>query len=172
MPLDPEVEALLNLSFKKARLVGLAVCYGAIATYLLVVFVAAFQGDAALLLRSLQGQPGVPWRNPLVLGLIILAVTQMAFLPTLRDILMGKARRAKHVAAAMPMAFSATVMLCALLETVAIYGLVLAFAVGPATAPLSLLMMLVPPLAYPLLIPQREAWQSLAEGFQSQSPRG
>lgn len=167
MILDPEVEGLLNLSFKKARLVGLALCYGAIASYLVVFFVAAFHGDAALLLRSLQGNPGVPWRHPLVLVLVILTITQLAFLPTLRGVLLAKAAQAKHVAAAMPQAFSATVILCALLETVAIYGLILGFAVGPATAPLSLLMMLMPPVAYPLLIPQREAWQSLAAGIQS-----
>lgn len=167
MPLEPEVQALLEISFKKARLVGLAICYGAIASYLLVCFLAVFHGDAALLLQSLQGRPGVPWHHPMVLVLMILTVTQLAFLPTLRGILMGKAMRASHVAMAMPLAFSSTVVLCALLETVAIYGLVLSFAVGPATAPLSLLMMLVPPVAYPLLVPQREAWQALAEAIQA-----
>jgi len=171
MPLNPEVEALLDLSFKKARLVGLAICYGAIASYLLVAFVAAFHSNAALLLQSLQGRPGVPWRHPLVIGLVILTVTQLAFLPTLKGLLMAKALRARHAAAAMPLAFSATAALCALLETVAIYGLVLAFAVGPATAPLCLLMMLIPPVAYPLLVPQREAWESMVEEIQSRVPR-
>jgi|GEM_PF-4165703 len=168
MPLDPEVEALLDLSYRKARIAGLAICYGAVASYLVVCFVAVFRSDAFLLLQSLQGKPGVPWHHPLVLGLMILTVTQLAFLPTLRGVLMGKAARANQ-AAAMPLAFSATVVLCALLETVAIYGLVLCFAMGPAAAPLSLLMMLIPPVAYPLLVPQRDAWQSLAEGIQART---
>lgn len=167
MPLAPDAQTLVDISYRKARLVGLAICYGAIASYLVVAFVAVFQSDPSLLFQSLQGRPGVPWRHPMVLALVLLSITQMAFLPTLRGLLLAKAQRAKHLAAALPQAFNATVVLCAILETVAIYGLVLGFVVGPAAAPLSLLMILLPPVAYPLLVPQREAWQALAEAVQN-----
>ena len=51
----------------------------------------------------------------------------------------------------------------ALLEAVAVYGLVMGFVEGPGIAPLTLAMLLVPPVAYPFLVPGEAAWRQSLE---------
>lgn len=121
MPLpDPADETRFAEAFRRARILGLALCYGTILPYGLVWFLAAFQGDAARFREALGG--------------------------ALHRLLNG------HVVA------------CALLEAVAVYGLVMGFVEGPGTAPLTLAMLLVPPVAYPFLVPGEAAWREAVAG--------
>ena len=75
---DPVDETRFAEAFRRARLLGLALCYGTIIPYVVVWFLAAFNGDGALLKEALEGAYPLPLDRPVVLTLLALATAELA----------------------------------------------------------------------------------------------
>lgn len=165
MPLpNPADETRLAEAFRRARILGLALCYGTVLPYGTVWFLAAFQGDAARFGEALGGALPLPLDRPVVLALLALAAVELAAVPFVARFFAAQARRQGDLGGALHRLLNGHVVACALLEAVAVYGLVMGFAEGPGTAPLTLAMLLVPPVAYPFLVPGEAAWREALEG--------
>lgn len=160
---NPADETRFAEAFRRARVLGLALCYGTILPYGLVWFLAAFQGDAARLREALGGTFALPLDRPVVLILLALAAAELAATPLVARFFAAQARRQADLGSALQRLLNGHVVACALLEAVAVYGLVMGFVEGPGTAPLTLAMLLVPPVAYPFLVPGESAWRQAVE---------
>lgn len=170
--LSPESEAVFQSFRRRAQILGIALCYGVLVPYLAIWAMVVFQGDLPTLMAALRGNPPVPWGHPVVQALALLAGSQVAGAFLLRSRFLAQAKAERTLPGALQRLTSGHVVLCALLEAVAIYGLVLAFVAGPGTAPLTLLLMAVPPMAYPLVVPGEEAWQAVADEVATRSDLG
>lgn len=165
MPLpDPADETRFAEAFRRARILGLALCYGTILPYGLVWFLAAFHGDAARFREALGGALPLPLDRPVVFLLLALAAAELAAAPLVARFFAAQARRQADLGRALHRLLNGHVVACALLEAVAVYGLVMGFVEGPGTAPLTLAMLLVPPVAYPFLVPGEAAWREAVAG--------
>ncbi|OQA34642.1 MAG: hypothetical protein BWY56_01858 [Acidobacteria bacterium ADurb.Bin340] len=159
---DPVDETRFAEAFRRARLLGLALCYGTIIPYVVVWFLAAFNGDGALLKEALEGAYPLPLDRPVVLTLLALATAELAAVPFVARGFAAQARRQTDLSRALQRLLNGHVIACALLEAVAVYGLVMGFAEGPGTAPLTLAMLLVPAVAYPFLVHGEPTWRAVA----------
>ncbi len=153
-PLDPSLVMELRKHVVLARLLGFALCFLAPAIYLLVLVLVVFHGD----LRPLfAGFHTVPWGD---LRIIVLSMTGLALVAA-GPFLVHQFWVRAHAAATAEELFASLrtghVIHCALLESVAIFGLVIGFTVGPAAGPVCLVLLLVPPVGYPLLVPGARA---------------
>jgi len=138
-------EKELRTTLLVLRIQAFAMCYAAPGIYAVVYGLAVLQGRWN---HFLQGFGAVPWANPLVLGLLAVSLTTLTaafsvprFLPQRRG-LAGLRTRGT-------LAF-------ALVETVAVFGLVLGFLLGPPAASLVLALLLVPSVFCPLLMVSEE----------------
>lgn len=173
MPLpNPSDEARFSEAFRRARILGLALCYGTVLPYGIVWFMAAFHGDAARLGEALGGAFPVPLDRPVVLALLALAAAELAAVPFVARFFAAQARRQADLDQTLQRLLNGHVVACALLEAVAVYGLVLGFAEGPGTAPLTLAMLLAPAVAYPFLVPGEAAWRETVESSTAGLIRG
>jgi Kef-type K+ transport system membrane component KefB len=109
----------------------------------------------------LQGRPGAffaspasaPWGNPVLPVLLALgAITPVPAL-LLRHVLLGRAAAVEDLLQRILVERTAMIVSAAMFESVGICGLVLGFIAGPAAAPLSALLLLVPLAAIPFLLP-------------------
>lgn len=100
-----------------------------------------------------QGFGAVPWKEPMVLALLIAAGLSFGLALLGRGLLLRQARRARTDAARLLLELLGMILGMALLEAVGIYGLVLGFALKPVPAPLCGLLMAVPILLLPFLLP-------------------
>lgn len=164
MPLpNPADETRFADAFRRARILGLALCYGTIVPYGLVWFLAVFNGDAARFGEALGGAYPLPLDRPVVLLLLALAAAELAAVPFVGRFFAAQARRQTDLGSALQRLLNGHVVACALLEAVAVYGLVMGFVEGPGAAPLTLAMLLVPPVAYPFLVAGETAWRQALE---------
>lgn len=138
---DEAQEKDLRTTLLVLRLQGFAMCYAAPVIYAVVYAVAVLHGRWDLLF---QGFGAVPWSNPLVLGLLAVSGTTLAAAFTVPRLLPLR-RGLADLRTRGTLAF-------ALLETVAIFGLVLGFLLGPPAASLVLVLLLVPAVFCPLLL--------------------
>lgn len=169
---SPESEALYTSFRRRAQVLGFALCYGVVVPYLAVWVMVAFQGDLPAALEALRGPSPMPWGQPVLQALILLATAQVVAAALLRGRFLAQARLEPTLQRALQRLTSGQVVLCALLEAVAIYGLVLAFVVGPGAAPLTLLLLAVPPMTYPLVVPGEAAWRTVADEVDGRPGRG
>ena len=153
MPLNPEQEEGLQSGLRLTRILAFALCYASTAIYAVLFALSVLQGRWE---AFFQGFRAVPWQNPAVLVLLAIAAGTLALTFALPGILLGFLRRTQPVLKALHFCCLA---IFALLESVAIYGLVLGFIAGPAVASLSLLLLLVPPAACPLVMPGEAKWR-------------
>lgn len=153
-PQEKELQAALRVT----RLITLAICLGGPVLYILVYGMVVLKGQWALFL---QGFDQVPWRTPLVLVLLALSATTLAGAFRLpRTLATGQPQKRLPALLALR---TGSIIACALVEAVAIYGLVLGFVLGPTVAPLSLALMLVPPCYCLLNLPQEGTWRAFYE---------
>lgn len=134
-------EQELRTTLLVLRLQAFAMCYAAPLVYAAIYGVAVLQGRWSLFL---QGFAAVPWTNPLVPALLVMALATLgaAFLvPRLLPLRPG-----------LPGLRTRSTLTFALIETVAIFGLVLGFLLGPGVATPVLALLLVPPAFCPLLL--------------------
>lgn len=152
MPLTEAQEKELQTALRVTRILALAMCCGGPAAYLVVYGLALLKGDWA---AFFQGLGGVPWSQPIVPALLAVSAMTLAGAFVLPGVL-GAAQANLPPLAALR---TRSVVSYALLEAVAIYGLVLGFVIGPAVASLSLVLMLVPPALGLTLLPSEQAWR-------------
>ncbi len=120
----------------------------------------------------LQGRPGAflaspasaPWGNPVLP--VLLALGLMTPVPALlvRHLLLRRAALAEDLMQRILLERNALIIPAAMFESVGIYGLVLGFVAGPATAPLSALLLLVPMAAIPFLLPPHARFDGSGQG--------
>lgn len=156
MPLTEAQEKELQTALRVTRILALAMCCGGPAAYLVLYGFAVLKGDWA---AFFQGLGDVPWSQPLVPALLAVSAMTLAGAFVLPGILGTTQAQLPPLAALR----TRSVISYALLEAVAIYGLVLGFAVGPVMASLSLLLMLVPPALGLVLMPSEQAWREACE---------
>ncbi len=119
---------------RTTRMIAFAL-WMAIWVYVLIYVTQILKGDPRGFLAPI-GQ--APWGNPFLPVLCGLAVLMPMPALLLRSVMMARA---------------AMIVTMALFESVGIYGLVLGFALGPSTAPVSALMFLVPLVLNPFFLP-------------------
>ncbi len=104
----------------------------------------------------------------LVYGMVVLKGQWSLFLQGFKQVPWGKPQQQFPPLIALR---TGSIIACALVEAVAINGLVLGFVLGPALASLSLILMLVPPCYCLLNLPQEAAWRDSCE-HHGTAPRG
>lgn len=137
--------------------VGLGLCVVMPAVYFGVLRMAKPQVRIQQFLPG--GLPKVPWSEPMVMVL-----AAMAFFTLAGVALFGRVAPRLAAASRKPMDAVAKMLVFTLLgasflETVAIYGLVLAFAMDERILPLSGMMLLLTSLGYFLLWPTQARWR-------------
>lgn len=156
MPFTEAQEKELQTALRMTRILALAMCCGGPAAYLVVYGLAVLRGNWGLFL---QGFGHVPWSQPIVPALLAVSAMTLAGAFVLPGLL-GRAQAQQPPLAALR---TRSAISYALLEAVAIYGLVLGFVAGPAVASLSLVLMLVPPTLGLTLLPGEAAWRKACE---------
>lgn len=134
---------------RTTRMIAFAL-WMAIWVYVLIYVTQILKGDPRGFLAPI-GQ--APWGNPFLPVLCGLAVLMPMPALLLRSVMMARAARAHDEALRWGLERAAMIVTMALFESVGIYGLVLGFALGPSTAPVSALMFLVPLVLNPFFLP-------------------
>jgi hypothetical protein len=148
---EKDLQAALRLT----RILAFAMCFGGPSAYIAVYGFAVLEGRWE---RFLQGLGSLPWQQPVVPALLAVSAMTLAGVFVLPGIL---SRVQPSQTSLLPLAVLRTrsVLSYALLEAVAIYGLVLGFVAGPSVASLSLLLMLAPPVFGLTLMPREHVWR-------------
>lgn len=144
----PDPEALLAQR-RVTRILAFALWFANL-VYLGIYTVVVLQGNP----RAFFASPAsAPWGNPVLP--VLLALGLMTPVPALlvRHLLLRRAAQAEDLMPRILLERNALIIPAAMFESVGIYGLVLGFIAGPATAPLSALLLLVPLAAIPFLLP-------------------
>lgn len=156
--LSPDDRLQFQRAWTLTRLLAWALCFGAPLVYALVFAMTVVKGPLAQAIRL-----GVPWHHPAVLGTAFLSLGTLGAAFLLNPLFMNQLRREPTLDRAVAVSRQATVVSCALLESVAIFGLVAGILAGPGAAPLALLLFLVPPAGYLILVPGPQAWLAVLE---------
>lgn len=156
--LSPDDRLQFQRAWTLTRLLAWVLCFGAPLVYALVFAMTVLKGPLAQALRL-----GVPWHHPAVLGTGFLSLGTLGAAFLLNPLFLNQLRREPTLARAVAISRQATVVSCALLESVAIFGLVAGMLAGPGAAPLALLLFLVPPAGYLILVPGPQAWLAVLE---------
>ena len=154
MTLDPEQKLSMQKSLQVARIIWFTFCFAVPLLLLLGYGLLVLHGHPA---AFLAGFSGVPWKDPIVYGFIIVAVATLAVaaifperLSTLwkfKDTSIFYRLRIRHL------------WTCALLETIPFYGLALGLLLGPGLASLALAFLVVPMVAGCMIYPNENDWR-------------
>ena len=154
MFLSEQQDRELRSALVVTRILAFAMCYGGPAVCALVYAVAVLEGRWGLFL---QGPGTVPWQNPLVLGLLAASAITLAGAFVLPGVLTLNPQR--NNLPPLTVLRTRCIVGFAMLEAVAIYGLVLGFVLGTAVATLTLALLLVPPILCPFVLPGETQWR-------------
>jgi len=157
MPLNPTQEAQLQSALRITRIITFALCGASPVVYLAVYGLVVLQGRWNVFL---QGFAPVRWGDPVLLALLFVSASSLAMAFVLPGQLQKFQPRSQPVLAALR---TRSIVACAMLESVSIFGLVLGFAGGPSNASLSLFLLLLPALLCPLFLPNEGKWRELFE---------
>jgi F0F1-type ATP synthase membrane subunit c/vacuolar-type H+-ATPase subunit K len=155
MLLAGQQEKELQTALRSTRILALAMCCGGPASYIAVYGLTVLDGRWE---RFLQGLGSIPWQQPVVPALLAVSAMTLAGVFALPGLL-GRVRSAQASQPPLAVLRARSIISYALLEAVAIYGLVLGFIVGPAAASLSLVLMLAPPVLGLTLMPSEPVWR-------------
>lgn len=144
----PTAEALLAQR-RITRILAFALWFANV-VYAGIYTVVVLRGDAS---RFFASPASAPWGNPVLPVLLALGVMTPVPALLVRHLLLERAAKAEDLLQRILLERNALIIPAALFESVGIYGLVLGFVAGPATAPLSALLLLVPLGAIPFLLP-------------------
>lgn len=157
-PLNPDLVAELRKHVTTARTLGFALCFAAPAVYLFLLVQAALHGNRQPLFAGFHG---VPWGDLRIIILCSLGLAALAAGPMLSAGFWTRANNAATTDELFAQLRTGHIVHAMMLESVAVFGLVLGFAVGQKAAPLSLLMILATPVGYVLLVPGARSWMRL-----------
>lgn len=149
-PMDPGLVEALRKHVALTRVIGFSLCFLAPAIYLLLLVQMVFHGSPRPLIAGFHS---VPWGD---LRIIVLSMAGLALLaagPYLVEQFWARANAATTAEGLFSNLRTGHIIHCAMLESVAIFGLVLGFTVGPAAGPVCLVMSLLPPAGYLLFVP-------------------
>lgn len=154
----PDQETSLRTTLLVGRILVSAICFAAVAMYAVVFSIAVLRNDLS---AFAIGFAKVPFAQPAVMTLLVVSLL------TFTAVLVAK-RRYDTRACPRPTSVSSmnlvsVIAASALLETIAIYGLVLGFMFGPDLASLTLAMLLATVLGGILIFPRQQAWRSVHE---------
>ncbi len=144
----PTAESLLAQR-RITRILAFALWFANV-VYLGIYTRVVLQGDAS---RFLASPAAAPWGNPVLPVLLALGVMTPVPALLVRHLFLARAAQAEDLLQRILLERNALIIPAALFESVGIYGLILGFVAGPATAPLSALLLLVPLAAIPFLLP-------------------
>lgn len=156
--LSPDDRLHFQRAWSLTRILGWVLCLGAPMAYALVFIFTVVKGS---LRQGFRLQ--IPWTHPAVLGTVFLSLGALGAALLLGPWFMNQLRREPTLSRAVAVSRQATVVSCALLESVAIFGLVAGMVVGPGATPLVFLLFLVPPVGYLMLVPGPQAWLAVLE---------
>lgn len=139
------------------RVIGFAMCYAGPAVYIFVLGIVVLGGQWE---AYFQSWAGVPWQHPVLLALLAAAGMTFVAAFVVPSLLLRGAMSSSTPA--ITVLRTRSIITFALLEAIAIYGLVLGFVAGASAAPLSLVLMLVPPVGGLALMPREEVWREAA----------
>jgi F0F1-type ATP synthase membrane subunit c/vacuolar-type H+-ATPase subunit K len=168
-PMDSGLVLELRKHLVLTRVLGFSLCFLAPAIYLLLLVQMVFHGDPHPLVAGFHS---VPWGD---LRIIVLSMASLALLaagPFLVQQFWARADAAGTAADLFASLRTGHIVHCALMESVAIFGLVLGFTVGSAAGPVCLMMLLVPPVGYLLLVPGARSRMRLLSLRASRFPGG
>ncbi|MBK8725162.1 MAG: hypothetical protein IPL96_03655 [Holophagaceae bacterium] len=144
-----ESPAALQAQARITRVIAAAL-WLAVWLYVFIFATQILKGDLRGFLAPIQD---APWGNPILPGLCGLSVLLPVPAFVMRGVLMARAANAHDPVLRCGLERVAMIVTMALFESVAVYGLVLGFVLGPAAAPVSGLMFLVPLVLNPFLLP-------------------
>jgi len=156
--LSPDDRRQFEQAWLVTRILAWALCFAAPLLYAVVFVVAVLKEDLSQGLRM-----GVPWTHPALLGAVFLSVGCLGATFLLGPLFQARLRREPTLVQAVVVSRQATVVTCALLESVAIFGLVAGILAGPGAAPFAFILFLVPPAGYLILVPGLQAWLAVLE---------
>lgn len=149
-PMDPGLVEELRKHVAMARVIGFSLCFLAPAIYLLLLVQMAFHGNPRPLVAGFHS---VPWGDLRIIVLSMAGLTLLAAGPYLVHRFWARANAAETAEGVFANLRAGHILHCAMLESVAIFGLVLGFTVGTGAGPVCLVMSLVPPVGYLLFVP-------------------
>ncbi|MBL0313435.1 MAG: hypothetical protein IPP78_12140 [Holophagaceae bacterium] len=167
--MDPALVVELRKHVALTRILGFSLCFLAPAIYLALLVQMTFHGNYHPLFAGFHT---VPWGD---LRIIVLSMAGLALLaagPLLTRQFWVLANKATSTAGLFANLRTGHIVHCALLESVAIFGLALGLTVGPAAGPVCLIMLLIPPVGYLLLVPGARSRMRLLSLRASQLPGG
>jgi F0F1-type ATP synthase membrane subunit c/vacuolar-type H+-ATPase subunit K len=141
--------ASLETQRRTSRIIAFAL-WLAVWVYAFIYVFQILKGDPRGFLAPLAA---APWGNPVLVVLCALAALVTAPALLLRHTLLERAAKAHDAALRCGLERTGMIVSMAIFESIAIYGLVLGFVLGPATAPVSALLFLVPLVVNPFLLP-------------------
>jgi len=144
-----ELATDLQAHRRTTRIIAFAL-WMAVWVYVFIYATQILKGDWRAFLAPMAG---APWGQPILPVLCGLGAMMPVPALALRFVLMGRAARAPEGTERWGLERVAMIVSLALFESVAIYGLVLGFILGPSTAPVSALLFLLPLAAIPFLLP-------------------
>lgn len=168
-PLDPGLVVDMRRQLALVRVIGLSLCFLAPAAYLSVLIFTVFHGSPRPLFAGFHA---VPWGDLRIIALSMVSLALVAAGPFLVQQFRASAYAARTAEGLFANLRTGHIIHCALLEAVAIFGLVLGIMVGPAAGPVSLVMLLVPPAGYLLLVPGTRSRVRLLAMQASELPGG
>lgn len=167
--LDPGLVAELRKHVVVARVIGFTLCFLAPGMYILLLVQMAFHGNPR---PFLAGFHSVPWGDLRIIVLSMVSLALLAAGPYLVQQFWARANAAETVEGLFANLRTGHIIHCALLESIAVFGLVLGLTVGPAVGPVCLVMLAVPPVGYLLLVPGARSRMRLLSLRAGQLPGG
>jgi F0F1-type ATP synthase membrane subunit c/vacuolar-type H+-ATPase subunit K len=139
----------LSAQRRVTRIIAFAL-WMAVWVYVAIFATQILKGDLRAFFAPLSS---APWNQPILPALCGLGAMMPVPALAMRFVLLGRAARAPEGPERWGLERVAMIVSLALFEASAIYGLVLGFVVGPASAPVSALLFLLPLAAIPFLLP-------------------
>lgn len=156
--MDPKDRTDFRMQLQQATILWAFLCLGAPILYAFVLFQQVLKGDLGRLRLDLGV---VPWGNPFLAALLAVSTCVVAA-ALLLPARIRRQQQARGVPFVLRMRMANTIA-CALLDAVAIYGLLLGLRLGPPAIALSLAFMAVPMVAGLFIRPSEAAWQALRD---------
>jgi len=154
MPMTPEQLTAMKSSMLYARLLWLSFCFVTPLALLLAFSTIVLQGHPS---AFLAGFAGVPWKDPIVFGLLLVAVACLIGAGLLPERITGAERFRK--ASLFSRLLVRHLFTCAFLETIAICGFALGALRPSETASLALALMAAPMLVGCIIFPNENDWR-------------
>ncbi len=154
MPLSPVQENELQQALRASRVIAGVVCYGTTLLYVAVFALKVLGGNWR---QYLIGFSQVPWGNVFMLSLLAVSILSLGATVLLRNRLGSTGKF--QTSPTLILLRVRSILICALLESIAIYGLVMGIVIGPHVATLALFFFAAPILGAPFLLPGKAEWR-------------